>query len=329
MINFVSPLADFPVGGIRNMFRFTDILNKNYIDSCMYQPGHLNFTPNYFVHQTKLREDELFDPSIDFIILAESFVSRYGPILGRNHLRYGIFVQNQFLIHNDYKNTGTYLDLQNYYENAELIIVHTELVKDAIQFAFPTIPDDKFFHVIPSFARCIEKPKKTKTISYMSWKRLPAHVNYLMFLLDKYLPNNWTAVKIDDHSENDYKKIIEESVIFCSFSDLEGFGMAQVEAVMHENVTIGYTGEGSKAFWDSPCFIEIQPNDFQSYVKEILAAIHRYENNMLYTPEYINVMNKLRARYSLEVEENVVLKLGKKIQEIMSIPNYHPICMLK
>lgn len=316
MINFLCPNTNLPTGGIKTLYRATEILNNHGIDSCIYHIQNTNYNIDWISHTVKLRDNDVIDPYKDFMVVPEIYVAEYGSKFLYSKIKYAIFVQNQFYIHACLNSNCN--QLKEIYEGADLIIVTSESLKDDIQFYFPGIDNSKFTTLIHSFVRSYKNVPKTKTITYMPKHRLPKHVEFLIFLLkDYFLPNDWRLVKLENLSESKVSTILSESVIHLSFSDLEGLGMVNVEAAMHENIVIGYTGWGGKEFFAEPLFYEIEPNDFKKFISRILETINKFETNTLYDNTLKENILYIRNRYSQKVESDLLLKFSKKVNDIM------------
>ena len=230
-----------------------------------------NFKSEWFKSNIDIKNDFLFDKKKDFIIIPEIFAHLANDLLYKKKILYAIFVQNGYCLHptNDYK------ALDKAYRNAKFILSYSKDINKCLKLAFPFCENK-----IQDTMHAINKNefdfsiKKINMITYMP-RKLPVHVEHLLFFLKKHLPKSWKTKSIHNLKQKDVYKYLVKSKIFLSFSELEGLGLPPVEAAIAGNKVIGYTGEGGKGYWQEPIFTEIPNGNFSKFIVEILKFIKK------------------------------------------------------
>lgn len=282
-IIFYLPAANYPSGGVIVAHDHSDAINKledSVVRSMVMYPSDINFSPNLFAHNSIFKRDFIFDVEKDFVILPEVMVLRYAADLYKNNIKYGIHVQNGYLMDLELRsNHGSFSQLKDAYQNASLIIGNSTDTIDNIKYVFPECSEK----VIRSYF-VINKHKyqpirdKKNIITYMP-RKLAKHSQHVLFFLNEKIPDNWKIVPIDGVTEQEVYDIFYESKIFLSFSEFEGLAMPPAMAAMSGNRVIGYTGEANKEYFYLPCFEEVPCGDVKLFSNKVLCNIKRFDNN--------------------------------------------------
>ena len=109
---------------------------------------------------------------------------------------------------------------------------------------------------------------------------------------------------------------MQKSKIFLSFSELEGFGLPPVEAVLCGNSVIGYTGEAGKEYWEPPIFDEVFSGDLRTFANKVINKVKDFDKNNYVFDKFKPYVNKLAEKYSVEKEQKSLKSLIEKIKEI-------------
>jgi len=306
-ITYLCPALDIPIGGIKVIYRHSEILSSIGFESYVLHPENPNFSCTWFSHKVKTRDSSPFSKADDFIVIPEIWASNLGQQSLDRELKYGIFVQNCYLAMN-----GEFDILKKVYERANLIMSISEDTSSVISLAFPRIDKSKFIQIIP-YVNALGSGKKQKKISYMP-RRLPDHSQKVIFLLKSHLPPDWSISPIDGVGEDDALKALSESSIFLSFSDMEGLGLPPIEAALSGNLVVGYTGQGGKEYFKEPLFRRVENGNFQVYIEKILLAIGQIDDGLTVSSAYEKEINRLREEYSSEKQLKSLEVFAKAVE---------------
>lgn len=313
-IVYLAPALQVPIGGIKVIYRHSEMLNQLGVRSTVFHPENPHFMCNWFRHQVKTRSGRTpwlrkkhamyeippFTPQSDFLVIPEVWAQQIGEQCLERGLRYAIFVQNGYMIHEGSKKNQAQLDV--IYKNASLILSISANTTQIIQLAFPALNPNKIIPIGPdlsSFSMVAGRDKK-KWISYVP-KKLMQHARLVNFLIRPYLPSDWSMVAIENRTEQEVRDIMCASSIFLSFSDAEGFGLPPLEAALCGNLVVGYSGQGGREYFAPPIFSEINQGDYLAFIAAIRSAIVCCEHGDRALIELIETQrSKLSERYSLE-----------------------------
>ena len=218
--------------------------------------------------KTKIIKRLNFDEKKDFIIFPEIFAHFAEELCSKKKINYAIMVLNSFSVFS----TNDTKKLDRCYRNAEFIISGSKLITKYIKFTFPKIK--KIYQSTLSIDKKIfskNLPKKN-IITYMP-RKLKDESNLLFLYLKKNLPKNWKIFALNNMTEKEIALSLNESKIFLSFSELEGFGRPPLEAAIAGNKVIGYHGEGGKEFMKAPIFTTIERGNILEFAKTIIKKI--------------------------------------------------------
>lgn len=318
-IIFFLPGTPYPSGGVIVAHNHSDLINSlgfNHIKSEVMYPSSLNFSPNLFTHNSSFKRDFNFDVKKDFVILPEIMVARYAKGLADAGIKYGIHVQNGYLMDLELSDSQYTFDiLKNAYENASIVIGNSSDTVENICFVFPFCAEKiirSYFPIYKHKYKPIED--KENLITYMP-RKLAKHSQHVLFFLKDKIPSHWKIEAIDGVSEQEVYDIFTRSKIFLSFSEFEGLAMPPAMAAMSGNKVIGYTGEANKEYFHLPCFQEIECGDIKSFVSMIIQTISSFDRgNERLNVESIDYLEKL---FSKEKQEEFIRTLINKVKFLL------------
>lgn len=319
-IIFILPDSIFASGGVIVSHHHSDMINALAFDgvkSSVLYPNALQFTPDKFVHQTVFKRDLNFDPTLDFVLLPEVMVLEYAHRLAQAGIKYGIHVQNGYLMDLEVRSgKGDYNALRSAYQNADIVIGNSVDTIANIKFAFPEYTG-KMIHssFVINKSRYQEIAKKQNTITYMP-RKLEKHTKHVLFFLGDKLPKHWKIQAIDGVPEQTVYDMFYESKLFLSFSEFEGLAMPPAMAAMSGNRVIGYTGEANKEYFHLPCFEEVPCGDIKLFVSKILEAVARFDRN----EEQLDLdsIKYLQHMFSSERQQSFLTELITSVNEVLN-----------
>lgn len=335
-IIFLSPNDNNPVGGIKVAYRQSEMLYANNVESYIFHPRKPHFSCTWFSHNVKFfipRKSPLsytwfshkgkfldpgaFDAKNDFLIILEMWAAQYGRQCINAGLRYGIYVQNGYLIHSGITPL-TEGDLRCVYDHADIIMSISEDTSAIISLAFPLISHKKIIRLFPGIGGIFDNGVKKKIISFIP-RKLPEHADRVCFYLKQYLTTTgWELLPIINRSENEVASILAESSIFMSFSDLEGFSLPPLEAAFSGNIVVGYTGQGANEYFYKPIFRAVPNGDFKDFVENVRDAICDVEAEIPKSINFLKQIEDMKHTYSTENELFHLLKFASRVNQILA-----------
>jgi hypothetical protein len=329
-IVYLSPAVNIPIGGIKVIYRHSEMLNEAGISSSVFHPDDASFSCNWFNHNAIIRsgkrkwfrkkhmmyEKKPFNPKSDFIVIPEVWANQIGAQCIQRKLRYGIFVQNGYMIHQGGKKNIPLLN--TVYEKADLILSISEDTTEVLKLSFPNLNQNKICRVMPNIAEAFKGQclSKKKIITYMP-RKLTRHAEMIHFFLEQSLPEGWKLAAIDNKSEQAVVALLKESSIFLSFCEAEGFALPPIEAALAGNLVIGYTGEGAKEYFKPPIFTEVHCGDLINFIGSVKNTINQLQP-IIGSQAYQEQLHHLSEYYSSENESRLLLEFGRRAQQILN-----------
>ena len=306
-----APPSNTPAGGVKVIYRHSELLRKIGVDSAVWHPGASDFKCTWFENQIITIDTENLSPKEDFIILPEIWASNYVSSFKRLGFRVGIFVQNCYYTHFNL-NSENKDAIENAYQEADIIMSisqdTTKYLRDILR-----IPEDKIILQRYSVDAGLFKSKnKSKLITYMP-RKMGQHSSRVISELKRLIPSGWEIRALDGLSEIDIANNLSESIIFLAFSEFEGLPVPPVEAALSGNIVIGYHGQGGREYWLEPNFIEIQQGDIQAFIEKTLRQINLINLNKLNLEDINHNIEKIQNYFSSENEKEMLINLVKRI----------------
>lgn len=316
-IVFLCPSTNIPWGGVKVIYKQATLINemKGPLAASVLHPLKPEFNCTWFDHGATTRKNLELDQTNDFVMIPEFWVVPHARLLHDMGVRYGIYVQNGYIIGLSSGNNGEERDAA--YHNAALILAISDDTEECVKMAFTECASRVHrvhFSVNPD--RFIPNSHKENIICYMP-RKLKNHSQLVTFFLGKKIPPHWRIEGIDGLSEDDVAAILGKSKIFLSFNELEGCGLPPIEAALSGCHVIGYTGEGAKEYWDTEIFTEIYSGDIRAFVKAVLSKIDEIDSTTLVT--HTTAMKNLAQRYSAQVELADMQLVSSKVLEILDL----------
>lgn len=341
-IYYFAPDVSKPIGGCKHLYRHVDILNSAGISAKVLhtKPG---FRYQWFENKTSiaylgsswqegvkkivtsLQKKEYFaspptgiqegvklygeDAQItqeDILVFPEYFGKSLRNLAPG--LRKVIFNQN---VHGTfYKySLDSLLTLLEPYDDPDLLGVMT--ISDHsmryLHYGFPTLMVKRVVDGVDQTVFQYGAEKK-KQIALMPRKCFDEVVQVLSLLKKRNVFKGWEIAVIENASEKEVAKILQESQIFLCFGTQEGFQLPPVEAAFCGCTIVGYTGFGGEEYFLPEYTHPIQQGDVLQFAQTVEALLKEIERNPKAIEkkreEYSHWMQK---RYSLESERQSVL----------------------
>lgn len=312
-----------PIGGMKVIFHHANLLNSFSdigITAQVFFPETSDFNITWMDMNFDVKRDHSFNATQDFIIIPEVWAWHYGRMFKEAGVRYGVFVQNGYLIFHELgaPDMQKLIELKGVYNNAAMILSISDDVTKCIQSSFPRAANN-IIQLTASIDTNLftDRNDKKNIISYMP-RKLPSHSSWVVNFLKDKIPDNWNIVPIDNMTEKQVADALSFSKIFMSFSDQEGLGLPPLEAAISGNKVIGYTGQAGKEYWDGQIFCEVECGNLLKFSEAVIEETERLNNlpaSSVY-PEFPKQVKFLSERYSFKREAEALRKLITKISQL-------------
>ncbi|MFD2892891.1 glycosyltransferase [Flavobacterium chuncheonense] len=339
---FICTDGKTPAGGVKQIYRQVDILNKNGYDACVVHRKK-GFRHKWFKNETKIIYNLSLFKDIENIILKKEFKPYkavknyirsknddvieesgiiifpeiYGPTINLilPNMKKVVFNQNCFYTFDNcepniissssiYKNDTNFLGT----------IVVSENSKNYIEFAFPNtkvyriklgIDNQKFFY---------NQTAKEKLIAYMPRKRKDDITQIIQILHSRNNLNNWNFIEIDNKTEDEVATILNKSTFFLSLNHKEGFGLPPAEAMASGCITIGFTGHGGKEYFKPEFTYEIEDGNIIEFISQVEKTINAYDNNPNEFERKAKAASMfIKTNYNMEEEEKSIITVWDQL----------------
>lgn len=310
-IIYGAPPSNSPAGGVKVIYRHSEILRTLGVDSSVWHPGDNQFKCTWFENSIHTINTEELSPSTDFLIIPEIWASSYVPMLKELGFRVAIFVQNCYYTHVNL-NSENPNAIADAYRDADLILSISKDTSKYLTNIFK-VPTDKILMQRYSIDSNLFRPsQKSKIITYMP-RKMGQHSARVVSALNLIIPKDWRILALDSMTEREIAKNLSESIIFLAFSEFEGLPVPPVEAALSGNIVIGYHGQGGREYWFNPSFICIEQGDIQEFIKRTLETIETIETNSLNIESLNSRMQTTSSYFSIQNELDMLNNLIQKI----------------
>lgn len=351
---FVCPDIATPSGGIKQIYRQVDVLNKHGFQAYILHENY-DFRCKWFINETpvvynssifneleqlkwnyNLSSKQKLKSSIKKVIKATRnsasksktieiqktdilvFPEIFGPKLGDVMPGIQKVIYNQGAYQTFFGYTLDLRDKNTPYHHKDLlgVIVNSEDAKEYMRLAFPKLSIYRVKYGFDSQRFSVNTEKKQQ-ICFMPRRLKSDIVQVINILKFKGVLNNWEIRVIENMNEQQVADCMKESLLFLSFNINEGFGMPPAEAMACGCIVIGYPGQGGNEIFNSEFSFPVKDRDIKAYVKTLESVINGYE----VTPElYRGMANKasefILSTYSLEEEERTIIEAWTQVLKV-------------
>lgn len=310
-IYVLCPDNDVPSGGIKQLYRHVDILNKNgFTASIIHQtPG---FRCTWFNNETRIsyRSNVELGP-LDYLVVPEV----YGSVIARikRGIRKVIFNQCCYKTFWNYSYEKTasvppYLD-----KDVIASLVVSDDSMQYLQYVFPQLKVHRIHCGIDQSVFGYELNKR-RQIAFMPRKNADDLRQVINVLHYRGALTDFALVPIHDKSETQVADMLKKSLIFLWFGHGEGFGLPPAEAMACGCIVVGYHGMGGKEYFKQEFAYPIPQGEIISFAKVIEEVIRIFNSS----PRLLEEKGRRAAlfieqNYSIEREEQDVVEFWTNI----------------
>lgn len=308
-VYIICPDHNQPSGGVKQLYRHVDVLNRNGIEACVLHRAR-GFRCTWFENRTRVDQyarvikAALRDPQSWLV-----FPEIYGPEIAEfaPGVRKVIFNQSGY-----YTFAGYPLDLRARdcpYLHPDIVaaLVVSEDTRRYLGYAFPQLPITRIHNGIdPAVFAFVEH--KRPLLAYMPGKNdrdIEQVINLLKFrgALDGY-----QLAPIAGQPETQVARTLGEALIFLHFSTQEGFALPPAEAMACGCIVVGYDGMGGREFIRAPLAYPAPAADVVAFAQAVehVLALHRSEPAALAT-QARQAAAHIRQTYAPAIEEREIV----------------------
>jgi len=316
-IYFFCPDREYPVGGIKQIYRQVDVL-RGYGYPAFVLHTRLGFRCTWFENSTKIKylgekKTNIFCKKEDILVIPETLVQE----IQTNSLE-KIIIFNQSG-HYTFRDWGYINDIKNPYldKNILAVITISKYSYDYLKWCFP---NKKVYRIRPGIdSKIFVAPRpnsKENLISFMPRRNLldVEQVYQILRIRDQGIIKSYDFVAIKDMSEKEVARILQKTKFFLDFGAPEGFGLPAAEAMLCGCVVIGYPGGGGNEFYNPKYSFPIIRDDIKNFVSSIEKAVSIDKRN----PKLIEKMGQEASRkifrsYNTLNEAKDIVSVWRKI----------------
>jgi glycosyltransferase involved in cell wall biosynthesis len=307
----MCPEYTVPVGGVRKLYDFVDILNKHGFPATIVHPTP-GFRCTWFRNATPVSHNaEVRLVSADLLVIPEV----YGPNLASMApgVKKVIFNQNCYYTFAHYSFAPE--DLTNPYTHPDVrgVMVVSEDSREYLAHAFPTTRIFRYYNAIDQRIFYPQFPKR-KQLCFMPRKHGEDAVQVINILKFRGALRDWAIAPIDKMASEQVGEVMRQSQIFLSFGHPEGLGLPPAEAMACGCTVVGYHGQGGKEFFRPEFSYAIPVGDIVTYARTVERVIAQWGSN----PAECTVQGQAAAAfvlsaYTREREEASVAAIWREL----------------
>lgn len=301
-VYFLVPDARVPKGGVRRLYLWADLLNRQGIHAAIV---HLRarFRCEWFESSTPVvTAAELRLRPSDILAVPEVF----GPLITRIAPGIPKVIVNQNAYRSLSKFGANMVRDENPYLHPDIaaVIVVSQDSERYLSYVFPELAVHRIHCGVDLSLYQPPDIAPGHRISYMPRKRRADSEEILKILWFRGTLDGWDVVPIDRRSEADAARQIRESAIFLSFSEREGFGLPPAEAMACGSIVVGFHGQGGSEFFDPDHCFPVTDADVLGFAQTLERVLTTFdEQRGLYTAMGKRAAAFIRSNYSPQREE--------------------------
>lgn len=245
--------------------------------------------------------------------IGKSDVIVFPEIYGRDVLqvfpecRKAIFNQNVYYTFLEYPVPADTVEVPYHDPGVLGTVVVSEENRQYLNFLFPRHRVLRVRHGIDTSVFSYSEEKK-RQVAFMG-RKLSGQVQHILSALKlRGNMDGYSFVCIENRTESETARIMRESMIFLSFSTLEGFGLPPVEAMSCGCIVVGYHGNAGKEYFDPAFSFPVDAEDVAGFIR----AVEGVAAGIARSPEEFRRKARLASEfvsgnYSMENEEKDVV----------------------
>ncbi len=313
-IYVICPDSNIPYGGIKQLYRHVDVLNKGGIAACLVHQ-EAGFRCTWFGNRTRVisqaemearlgESDYLVFPEIDGPQLTEYWPGIRKVVFNQN----AHYTFSKHPVHDCSRHTP--------YLHPDVVATIVVSAHDAayLRRVFPGL---KLLRIRYGLDHTLFNcgPSKQDQIAFMP-RKLPGDVVQVINMLKFWgALEGFELVEIENQTEQEVAATLQNALFFLSFSDRESFGLPPAEAMACGCVVIGYHGSGGREFLKAPYGYPVQAANLLQFSQTAERVIRLYRQH----PERVREQGRqasafILQQYALQREEDSILAAWRAIR---------------
>jgi hypothetical protein len=313
-VHIFCPDFNKPSGGIRQMYRMTDLLNSiGYRASIVHRSRQS--APMPFAHSTPVeyRPEIQFSPD-DWIVLPEIWAYELAPRLPG--LRKVIFNQNAY-----YTFAGSTLKPDNVYcpytdPEVKATIVISD---DSAQYLAHAFPGAKilrhFYNYDPQgLLHFVPHDQKKARIAFMPRKNSDYALQVFQILHFRKAMKGWEVQSIDDMPPEAVAAALQQAAVFFSFGYPEGCPFPPAEAMLCGCAVVGYHGNGGSEYFTADRGFPVEVGQIVKFAEVAESVLLRWHRDRTpFAKISLQASDYIRATYNAQAERASMEDICRKV----------------
>lgn len=267
--------AQKPNGGVKVLFEYASALRKGGWDAAILIPGaHLypndcpsGYKPSWFETDVPVYDDVRIVKKDDIVVIHEEGIWCFDHLI-ENTPR--MFMIHQGLTSSLTDNVGmdiSYTYAKRVYDYCEGFVVISPYIAEGITSLFGVSPN-KIFHIENPIDDYFTPGEKENTILVMN-KQPGNVVSQMLLKIFKERYSNWNIKLVENMTHRQVAEEMGRAKIFAFLCTPlgEGSALPPMEAALSGCKVIGYSGIGSRYYFNEPIFTEVDYNDVVTFVR--------------------------------------------------------------
>jgi glycosyltransferase involved in cell wall biosynthesis len=314
-IYVLCPDHDKPSGGVKQLYRHVDVLNRNGFTATILHKRR-GFRCTWFPNNTRVAHyagairSIMRDPRSCLV-----FPEIYGPEIAEYApgTKKVIFNQSGYLTFLGYSLDPGALDTP--YRDPQVLaaLVVSEDTRAYLSYAFPQLPITRLRNGVDPAVFAYSAHKRPQ-IAFMPGKSDEDIAQVINLLKFRGALAGYRLAPIAGQSEAETAAIMRESLIFLNFGVQEGFALPAAEAIACGCTVVGYDGMGGREFIRPPWAHPVPAKDVLAFAQAVerVLALHAREPAAL-AEQARQAAAHIRAAYSLAHEEQDIVEFWDRL----------------
>lgn len=318
--------ASRPNGGVKILFEYAQALIDSGYDACILIPGaHLypydcpkGYKPSWFETNVPVEDDVRVVTKDDVVVIHEEGIWCYEHLAVNNPR---MIMINQGAQSSLTDNVGMHISYEfahNIYKKCLGVVTISPYISDFVNNVFD-IDEDKI-HMIENpvddyFTSTIED--KTNTILIMN--KQPGNV--VSKMIEKIIHGRYPGWKIKIVHGLSHRELAKEMAkakifLFLCTPHGEGSALPPVEAALSGCRVVGYSGLGSRYYWQYPNFKEIEYNDVTAFITHLDCLTPMLGMKEIYATLYNNYLGPDSSDVSMLRQSRSLSKFKREVNRV-------------
>jgi len=247
----------------------------------------------------------------DFLVLPENM----GPNIANmaKGTRKVILNQSCYLTFNYYSLKED--EMRTPYNDPDVVavLINSEDSLKYLQYVFPNLPITRFHLSVDPDVFAFQADKK-RQICFTPKKNDEVVRQVINILKFRKALRDFKLVQFSGISQKEVARIMQESALYLSFSQYEGFGLPLVEAMACGCIVIGYHAGGGKEFLKREFSYPVESGDVLGLARKVEEVIREYDvDSNLFMGIAKAASEFVRETYPPQQEESDIINFWLKL----------------